>query len=100
MHFATCAITQGALIRHVMRSKESTTIRQAKDLLRQVVTMPGHLFLTDSVSYLDLPERGVIGYRQVTDAYLVGLALHHSGRLATFDRALAALHSSVAELVE
>lgn len=35
---------------------------------------------------------GVIGHRQVTDAYLVALARHHGGRLATLDRGLAALH--------
>jgi len=28
---------------------------------------------------------GVIGHRQVTDAYLAALARHHRGQLATFD---------------
>lgn len=28
------------------------------------------------------------GYRQLTDAYLLGLAVKHGGRLATFDRAI------------
>ncbi len=34
---------------------------------------------------------GVIGHRQVTDAYLVALARHHGGRVATLDKGLAAL---------
>jgi len=39
------------------------------------------------------------GQRQVTDAYLAALARVRSGRLATFDRGLAALHADVAFLV-
>ena len=97
--FATCAITQGALIRHIMRAKEGATVLQAKGILKQVVSMPGHIFWSDAVSYMDLPEKGVVGYRQVTDAYLIALAAHHTGRVATFDRALAALHSPIAILV-
>jgi predicted nucleic acid-binding protein len=36
----------------------------------------------------------------VTDAYLAALVRHHGGRLATFDRGLAALHADVAEAIE
>lgn len=42
---------------------------------------------------------GVIGHRQVTDAYLVALARGHRSRLATFDRGLAALHGDEVELL-
>ncbi len=40
-----------------------------------------------------------MGHRQVTDAYLASLARAHSGRLATMDRGLAALHPDVTVLV-
>jgi len=43
--------------------------------------------------------RGVLGHRQVTDAYLAGLARKQKGRLATLDEGLAALHEDVAELI-
>ncbi len=36
-------------------------------------------------------ERALQGHRQVTDAYLVALAGHRKGVLATFDRGLAPL---------
>lgn len=72
---------------------------QAKGILKQVVSMPGHSFWSDSVSSMDLPEKGVVRYRQVTDAYLIALATHHTGRVATFDQALAVLHSPTAILV-
>jgi predicted nucleic acid-binding protein len=47
----------------------------------------------------DIPVAGIIGHRQVTDAYLAHLARSHSARLATFDQALAKLHADVADLI-
>jgi predicted nucleic acid-binding protein len=42
---------------------------------------------------------GVIGHRQVTDAYLAHLARTRNGRLATFDQGLAKTHPDVVDLV-
>lgn len=42
---------------------------------------------------------GVVGHRQVTDAYLAGLARHRSAQLATFDQGLVALHPDVTVLL-
>ena len=36
--------------------------------------------------------KSLMWHRQVTDAYLVALARHHGGRVATLDKGLAALH--------
>ena len=58
-----------------------------------------HEFCSDRVSFTDFALRGVIGHRQVTDAYLAQLARANEGTLATFDRGLVALHPDVAELV-
>jgi hypothetical protein len=33
----------------------------------------------------------LLGYRQVTDLYLLGLVQHHGARLATFDAGIPAL---------
>ena len=46
-----------------------------------------------------MPVTGLIGHRQITDAYLAQLAQARGARLATFDRALASLHSDIADLV-
>ncbi|HXJ40574.1 MAG TPA: VapC toxin family PIN domain ribonuclease [Bryobacteraceae bacterium] len=78
--FATCPITQGALIRFHLRWGASPSIGTAKDLI-QICAMPSHL-----------QEKGVVGHRQVTDAYLALLASAHGGILVTLDRALAAVH--------
>jgi uncharacterized protein len=40
---------------------------------------------------------GIVGHRQVTDAYLAHLARSYSTRLATFDQALAKLHEDDAD---
>lgn len=92
--FATCPITQGALIRFQLRLGQRTSISTAKQLLHRIVTKPTHEFWADDESYLTLPESGVIGHRQVTDAYLAALAAAHGGTLATMDESLAALHET------
>jgi uncharacterized protein len=46
-----------------------------------------------------IPVAGIVGHRQVTDAYLAHLARSHSARLVTFDQALAKLHRDVADLI-
>jgi len=98
-YFATCPITQGALLRFLLRAKAGTTVIEAKGFLSRLVSLEGHEFWPDSVSFLDLPEAGVFGYRQVTDAYLVALARRHKGKLASLDRALAAIHAPTVVLV-
>jgi predicted nucleic acid-binding protein len=57
------------------------------------------VFWPDSIGYEAVRLDGIIGHRQVTDAYLAELARVNGGRLATFDRALAGLHADVVELV-
>jgi uncharacterized protein len=92
MEFATCPITQGALMRFHMRLAERPSIQTAKELLKRIAALPGHHFWPDDATYLDLPVAGLMGHRQITDAYLVLLARHHKGTLVTLDEALAAIH--------
>jgi toxin-antitoxin system PIN domain toxin len=95
--FATCPITQGSLVRLLMRGGQS-----AEDARAVVTALTGnsrHEFWPDSVSFTDCALGGVIGHRQVTDAYLAQLARANGGTLATFDRGLVALHPDVAVLV-
>jgi len=91
--FATCPITQGALVRFHLRAGFDATADSAKLLLESISALPRHEFWPDDASYLDLPTTGIVGYRQVTDAYLAMLARRHGGSLATLDRGLAAVHA-------
>ncbi len=96
--FATCPVTQGALVRHALRSGAAVT--EAVEVLSSVTGDRRHEFWPDDLGYGDVDLRGVVGHRQVTDAYLAGLARARGGRLATLDRGLALLHPDVTLLVD
>ncbi|MCY4572161.1 MAG: VapC toxin family PIN domain ribonuclease, partial [Gemmatimonadetes bacterium] len=71
---------------------EACTPGDAIGLLGQIRAVSGHVFWADDISPVDplwVPFARVTGYRQVTDAHLLALAMRHGGRLATFDRRLA-----------
>ena len=97
--FATCPITQGTLLRMLVRTGAVSQPREAADILDLIAADSRHRFLADDIDYGQVTWRGVIGQSQVTDAYLAALARHHDASLATFDRGLAALHRDVAVLI-
>jgi len=90
-HVAVCPITEGALVRFLLREGESASVAQA--LIAAVRGFAKCEFWRGDLSYADIDLGGVYGHRQVTDSYLVALtvARPHS-RLATLDRALADRH--------
>ena len=92
--FATCPITESGLVRLLIQSVaglEPFASQEARDALKRVTQRPGHVFWPDTPSWLDstapLFDR-LHGYRQTTDAYLLGLAIHNKGTLATLDRGI------------
>jgi len=102
-HWATSALTQAAFVR--LSSNPAVvgglvTPQQAARVLEDMTKHPGHVFweITPSLSTLGCPGDWVLGHRQVTDAYLLALAEHHQGTLATFDRRLAEAIPSSAPL--
>ena len=98
--FATCPITQGTLLRMLLRHGAVTTPAEAAEVLRHLCAHPRHRFWPDQLPYTELAWDRLRGHRQVTDAYLAGLARSRKGRLATFDKGLAALHADVAQLLD
>ncbi len=95
--FATTPITQGTLLRYLIRNAVPTA--SALELLALTTADPRHTFWPDDVPYDSASLRGVIGHRQVTDAYLAAMARRRRSRLATFDAGFAASHSDIAELI-
>jgi hypothetical protein len=95
--FATCPITEGSLVRLLVRAGQSATTARA--IVTDLSTSPRHEFWPDGLSYREVSMTGVIGHRQVTDAYLAELARARQAKLATFDQGLAKLHHDIAELV-
>lgn len=66
-----------------------------------MVRPPGdYEFSPDEIGYDTIDMRGVVGHKQAGAAYLAGLVRYRGGRLATLDRALAALYDDVALLLD
>lgn len=94
---ATCPITEGALLRFLIREGQQAEI--AASVLDGFRAQEWHEFWPDAIPFAGEHLGGVIGHRQVTDAYLVALARHNQGRVATFDKGLAALHGEAVQLL-
>ena len=59
--------------------------------LREAVSTPWHQFLPDDVSLLDdgvVDRLQLMGPRQLTDVYLLALAVSHGARLVTLDKSV------------
>lgn len=95
--WATCPLTQSAYVRLSLNPRiagQTLTMSAVLRSLSRHLAQPGHEFWPDAAPFLDLLQAynaQLVGPKQVTDAYLLGLAIAHGGVLATFDRALASL---------
>jgi hypothetical protein len=95
--WATCPFTQAAFVRLVSNpafSRDAVTPQEAIALLSENLKHRYHRFWSDDISFGEAVESfqgRVVGHRQVSDAYLLGLAIHKKGTLATLDRAVMAL---------
>jgi uncharacterized protein len=92
--WATCPFTQSAFVRILSNpafSRDALAPANAVELLRQNLEHPGHRFWPASIP-VTVAVRGILpritGHQQITDAYLVALAAHNKGILATLDRGI------------
>lgn len=97
--FATCAVTEGTLLRLHMTMAVDGSANAAWGVLRALHDHPRHVFWEEGFSYASVPHRSLQGAKQVTDAWLAEAYRRRKARLATLDSALAALHRDVAELI-
>lgn len=94
--WATCPLTENGVVRIVGHSRYPNTPGSPAAVAAVVGGLrerPGHVFWPDDISLLDANriDRGqVLTSGQVTDSYLLALAVAHGGRLATLDRRLSA----------
>ncbi len=95
--WATCPFTQAAFVRIASNpafSPDAVSPAEAAGLLASNLKHPHHLFWPDEIPFtqaIELFASRLAGHQQVTDGYLLGLAMHRKGKLATMDRAVAAL---------
>lgn len=93
----TCPITEGTLLRFLLRNDVPTM--DAVNALDRLRSQSWHRFWADDIPFRGDDLVGVVGHRQVTDAYLAALARHRGGRVITFDRGFHQLHGDVVDLV-
>lgn len=92
--WATCPATQAGFVRVVSNprfSPDARTPREAVAHLAMIVALPGHVFWADDTSLLGsrfFAADRLFGYRQVTDAHLLAIALRQGGGLITLDRGI------------
>jgi len=95
--WSTCPLTQSGFVRvssNPQAVSEAKTPRESILLLQRIISLPHHQFWHDDVSLATsslFDATRLSGYRQVTDAHLMTLALHQGGRLATLDRRIKSL---------
>ena len=95
--WATASVTQAGFVRVSSNRKVLVDARspaEAAAVLRALTELDGHVLWTDDLDLVRAPGMmldSLSGYRQVTDAHLLALAIRHDGRLVTFDRAVANL---------
>jgi toxin-antitoxin system PIN domain toxin len=87
--WSTCPITENGFVRvashpnYPNRPGDAPTVLA---ILRQFCAAEGHQFWPDDVTLREVLRPGaVLTHTHATDLFLLGLAVHRGGRLATFD---------------
>jgi toxin-antitoxin system PIN domain toxin len=91
--WASCPITQNGCVRIMSHPSYPNAFPVAAivERLREASADPHHRFWPDDATLLDVDTvdaRRLHGPRQVTDVYLLALAVAHAGRLVTFDASI------------
>ena len=89
--WASCPITQNGCIRVMSQPHYPGALPAAQVAARlaEAAACAEHAFWPDTVSLLDgqtFDWSRLLGHRQVTDLYLLTLAVRNGGRFVTFDR--------------
>ena len=91
--WVSCPLAQNGCIRIISQPRypNALDISEAVARLRAAVSTPYHHFVADDVSLLDdsiVDHRQLLGPRQLTDIYLLALAVKHDARLVTIDKSV------------
>ena len=92
--WATCPLTENGFVRIASHPKYPNRPGNANlvlAILRRFCDMDGHQFWADDLSLRELMSADVVfTHQQITDLYLLGLAIQHNGKLATLDHRIPA----------
>lgn len=92
--WATCPITENGYVRiasHPNYPNCPGNVSTVLAILQQFCSAEGHHFWAEDISITTLLQPDVVvSHNQVTDLYLLGLAVHKGGKLATLDHLIPA----------
>ncbi|PZN93511.1 MAG: VapC toxin family PIN domain ribonuclease [Hyphomicrobiales bacterium] len=91
--WATCPVVENGVIRILGNTRYPFPWAQSSPsgvarILHELRSVPGHVFWPDAVSLFDdtvVDLSKLLHSREVTDTYLLALAVFNGGKLATFD---------------
>lgn len=92
--WATCPVTENGVLRivgHLKYPNSPGSPAAVAPILTRLRTLPGHVFWKDDLSLVDaasVDADRIATSAQVTDTYLLALAVANNGQLATFERRL------------
>ena len=89
--WATCPITLNGCVRILAQPRYSNplSVMEAVRRLRELVSDSQHRFIPDDVNLFDeglVDVSSISGHRQLTDIYLLALAVAHGLQFVTLDR--------------
>lgn len=92
--WSTCAVTENGVLRilgHPKYPNSAGSPAAVAPIVAALRALPGHEFWADDLSLVASPlvdPDAIATPGQVTDTWLLALAVHRGGRLVTFDRRL------------
>ncbi len=90
--WAVCAFTEAGFLRNATAARSGqVTMGEASAVLQQFARHPGYRYLPITADWLTLSKpfsARLYGTKQVTDAYLLGLAVWETLVLVTMDKAI------------
>ncbi|MFZ0313162.1 MAG: TA system VapC family ribonuclease toxin [Candidatus Korobacteraceae bacterium] len=95
--WATCPLTESGFVRIACNPgaiRQSVKAGEALRMLSTITVRPGYRFWPGDITFAEAVQpfrERLFGHRQVTDAYLLGLAIRNKGRLVTLDSGIEAL---------
>ncbi len=102
--WASCPITQNGFVRIITQPRypRPITVSEAVERLQEATHTPHHAFWPDAISITESRQfrhDRIHGPQQLTDLYLLALAIHQQGCFVTFDQSIPinALHGAPAE---
>jgi len=91
--WASCPLTQNGFARVISQQSYRKPLPTAEAIgrLAEQIERTDHVFWPDDISIADaaaFDRSGILGPNQITDAYLLALAVKNGGRLVTFDQSI------------